>query len=695
MTTTKPFWRRARLPLAISLASTLSAPAFALNFNIGEIEAQFDSSLSVGASWATSKPNQDLIGANNGGRGLSQTSDDSHLNFKRGETFSKIFKGVHDLELRYGDMGAFLRGKYWYDFELKDEDRPFKEISDKGRERLAQSSGAELLDAFVYYNYAIADLPGSVRLGKQVVSWGESTFIQGGINSINPVDVSALRRPGAELKEAFIPVNMFYVGQSLTDNLSVEAFYQLEWDPVVLENCGTFFSQPDVVAPGCDNNLAVLTTQQSTDAALYAATLQAVAAQAPAGTPAAAIAALARARTDATMAQLGAAGASWGNPDEGVIVARAADETPKDDGQWGIAFRYMFEPLDTEFGAYFINYHSRLPIFSGMAPSAGGLNAANALASGLASGAIATAYGVGGAGALTPANIGAAVTSGARIGALPLAGSGQYFIEYPEDIRLYGLSFSTTLPTGTAWQGEISYRPNAPVQLSTTDVLYAGLQDLTITVANPMAAGLPALTTQTPYAAVSPLAPGADGKLHGYNRKEITQVQTTFTHFFDQIMGASRVTLVGEIGWTHVGGLENDLNYGRDPIFGSAGDMCQMVNTATSSSPTNPNIAKGCEKDGFTTADSWGYRLRAVWDYPNAFLGVNLQPNLAWSHDVEGYSPGPGGNFEEDRKAISVGLNADYQNTYTMNLSYTDFFDGKYSTQDDRDFVALSFGVNF
>ena len=107
------------------------------------------------------------------------------------------------------------------------------------------------------------------------------------------------------------------------------------------------------------------------------------------------------------------------------------------------------------------------------------------------------------------------------------------------------------------------------------------------------------------------------------------------------------------------------------------------------------NLSRYCEDDGFTTANSWGYRLRAVWDYPNAFLGVNLQPNLAWSHDVEGYSPGPGGNFEEDRKAISVGLNADYQNTYTMNLSYTDFFEGKYSTQDDRDFVALSFGVNF
>ena len=672
MTTTKPFWRRARLPLAISLASTLSAPAFALNFNIGEIEAQFDSSLSVGASWATAKPNEDLIGANNGGRGLSQTSDDSHLNFKRGETFSKIFKGVHDLELRYGDMGAFLRGKYWYDFELKDEDRPFKEISDKGRERLAQSSGAELLDAFVYYNYAIADLPGSVRLGKQVVSWGESTFIQGGINSINPADVSALRRPGAELKEAFIPVNMFYVGQSLTDNLSVEAFYQIEWDPTVVENCGTFFSQPDVVAPGCDENLRVLSPALGA-LAPYAA----------------------------------AQGFGYEVDSEGVKVARGADRTAKDDGQWGIAFRYMFEPLDTEFGAYFMNYHSRLPIFSGQAGPAQAYAAAAAAGQAAVSGLIGPAVtqlvqtqcaALGTACFTDPAVLAsvqqqvtagvlaspqgqAALTAGTGVASATAAGAGNYFIEYPEDIRLYGLSFSTTLPTGTAWQGEISYRPDAPVQLNTTDVLYSALTPLDPTVS---------ILTATP-----------GSTRHGYELKEITQVQTTFTHFFDQVMGASRVTVVGEVGWTHVGGLEDTSvkRYGRDPIFGPGplpNGRCESLNASTLANTADKrNLSRYCEDDGFTTANSWGYRLRAVWDYPNALLGVNLQPNLAWSHDVEGYSPGPGGNFEEDRKAVSVGLNADYQNTYTMNLSYTDFFDGKYSTQDDRDFVALSFGVNF
>lgn len=202
MKSANPFWRRAKLPLAVSLASTLASPAFAVSFNIGEIEGQFDSSLSIGASWSTANPNKNLIGVNNGGKGLSQTSDDGHLNFKKGETFSKIFKGIHDLELKYGDTGVFVRGKYWYDFELKDEGREFKDISDSNRKEGAKSSGAELLDAFVYHNYSIGDQPGSVRLGKQVVSWGESTFIGGGINSINPIDVSAFRRPGPRSRKA-------------------------------------------------------------------------------------------------------------------------------------------------------------------------------------------------------------------------------------------------------------------------------------------------------------------------------------------------------------------------------------------------------------------------------------------------------------------------------------------------------------
>lgn len=655
-TKTTPYWRLAKLPLAVSLASTLAAPAFGVTFNIGEIEGQFDSSLSVGASWSTQKANKDLIGVNNGGRGLSQTSDDGHLNFKRGETFSKIFKGIHDLELKYGDTGVFVRGKYWYDFELKDENREFKDISDSNRKEGAKSAGGEILDAFIYHNYAMGNQPGSVRLGKQVVNWGESTFIQSGINSVNPIDVSAFRRPGAEIKEGLIPVNMFYVSQSLTDNLSMEAFYQLEWDQTVVDNCGTFFSQADIVADGCDQNLNVLSLPDATQLAAINATLNFLGGDPLSGTS------------------------------EGVVVQRAGDKDARDSGQWGLAFRYMFEPLDTEFGAYFMNYHSRAPIFSGVAPSAQGLAAANALASGTFDSVFNTALGAGMS--MTDAAALAGQAAG-NAGAVGLAGQGRYFIEYPEDIRLYGVSFSTTLPTGTAWSGEISYRPNAPVQLNSTDVLYAGLRGLTITTP---------LGNSTPYDAVSPLGPDSSGLLHGYKRKEITQIQTTFTHFFDQVMGASRLTLVGEVGWTHVGGLESkdDIRYGRDPIYGTAGDMCGPVNASTAGGRSSAGmLAKACDRDGFTTANSWGYRARAIWEYPDVFAGVNLKPSVAWSHDVKGYSPGPGGNFEEGRKAISLGLDAEYQNTYTASLSYTNFFDGKYSTVDDRDFIALSFGMNF
>ena len=71
MTSATTFWRRAKLPLAVSLASSLAGPAFGVSFNIGEIEGQFDSSLSVGASWSTANANKDLIGVNNGGKGLS------------------------------------------------------------------------------------------------------------------------------------------------------------------------------------------------------------------------------------------------------------------------------------------------------------------------------------------------------------------------------------------------------------------------------------------------------------------------------------------------------------------------------------------------------------------------------------------------------------------------------------------------
>lgn len=615
MTTRKQIWQLARLPLAVSLASVLAAPAMAINFNIGEIEGSFDSSLSVGASWSTASRDKKFIGNANGGTGYTQTGDDGRLNFKKGDSFSKIFKGLHDLELRYKDSGLFVRGKYWYDFKLQDQnlrhpDPQKRSISNKGRKEGAKARGAEILDAFLFHNYMIGDQPGTVRLGKQVVSWGESTFIMNSINSINPIDVSAFRRPGAELKEGLIPVNMFYVSQSITDRLSAEAFYQLSWKQTVVDNCGTFFSSADVAADGCNDGYHILNKQLTQGVVLP------------------------------NLAALEAAGLGLQASQEGLMIPRGKDKKPGDSGQWGMALRWMGD--NTEYGAYFMNYHSRMPFLSTQ-------NADQATFMG--------ALGTGGIHPLAPAAV--------------LVGRGQYFMDYPEDIRLYGLSFSTTLPTGTAWQGEISYRPNAPVQINTQDMtlkLAAGVTDLPT-------GGI----TMAEYL-------GRAGMLNrGYNRKEITQLQTTLTHFFDQVLGAERATVVGEIGYVHVGGLESKYKtaYGRDPIFGSPDSII----------PDNPSARAVYGRKGFVTKNSWGYRIRGQLDYSDVFAGVNLKPNMAFSHDVDGY--GPNGLFNEGAKAVSVGLDADYRHTYTAGLSYTNFFGGRYNTLKDRDFVSLTFGMNF
>ncbi|MCY1515534.1 hypothetical protein D9M68_501220 [compost metagenome] len=448
-----------------------------------------------------------------------------------------------------------------------------------------------------------------MRLGKQVVSWGESTFIGNSINSINPIDVAAFRRPGAEIKEGLIPVNMFYVSQSITDQLSAEAFYQLEWDQTIIDNCGTFFASNDVAADGCDSNYNIL--DPATIAALSSGT---------------------------TAAALRALGVNV--EPEGLLVPRGADRDARDSGQFGAALRWLGD--ETEYAAYFINYHSRTPNVSYQMASAADIQRAF-------------------------------TTAGGALAQPILLGRGSYFVDYPEDLQLYGLSFSTVLPTGTAWQGELSYRPNMPLQINTTDL--TGQLALRAAGAFAGAGG---------GAAGVGAAMGLGGsEIRGYNRKEVTQAQTTVTHFFDQVLGAERLTLVGELGYTRIGGLESqsELRYGRDSIYGSP----------YGTSASNALAAQMYGYHGFFTSSSWGYRARGILDYNDVFAGVNLKPNIAWSHDVDGYGP----VFNEGAKAVSLGVDAEYQNTYTASLSYTNFFDGDYNTLTDRDFIALSFGVNF
>ncbi|WP_397448639.1 DUF1302 domain-containing protein [Pseudomonas sp. NA-150] len=606
--------------MALAVAVAASSPAYAVDFTLGEVTGKFDSSLTFGGSWSTTSPNSKFISNNNtqgfNGKGSARVIDDGRENFKAGENFSTVIKGVHELELKYGDSGAFVRGKYWYDFEQEDGDQHFYNISDKGRDQAASARGAEILDAFVYHRYSIADLPGNVRLGKQVVSWGESTFIPNGINSINPVDVSALRSPGAEVKEALVPVQMFYLSQGITENLTAEGFYQLQWKPTVVDNCGTFFGI-DGIAKGCNDRNVVAGADLAPGVAKNTGGLAAIAA----GT-------------------------------DDVYLPRGKDHDARDGGQFGLALHWLLPSLnDTELGAYALNYHSRNPFVSETQTTS----------------------------TFAP-NPALPAAANAALGQFAAIRAANYFVDYPEDIRLYGLSFTTTLADMSVG-GEISFRPNMPMQITTSDLTSA-------------AAG--SRTSPVFVSGEDSVNPGS--VINGYKRMPFTQAQVTVTKLFNQVLGADRLTVIGEVGYDHISGIGSadgtDLRFGRNPVFGS-GELPGAANASCigtgAGTPAASNPQQECNSHGYYTSNSWGYRLRGQLDYPNVIAGINLSPNMAFSHDVNGFGP----TFEEGDKAVSIGLNADYQNTYTASLSYTDYFGGHFNTMTDRDYVALSVGVNF
>lgn len=304
---------------------------------------------------------------------------------------------------------------------------------------------------------------------------------------------------------------------------------------------------------------------------------------------------------------------------EGVRINRSKDKRAKTSGQFGIAVNYFLTPINTDVGFYFINYHSREGFTNGRTANQQIINQAAAL------------------GHLAP---------------YLQAGYSSYFLKYPENIRLYGVSFSKALSGNATWRGEFSYRPNMPVQISPTQLF------------NQL------ISTTTPQ------------EVKGYRRKPVSQFQTSLTQTANEVMGADTFQLTSALGMTYVDKLNSHKLYGRETVFGNGTNCSEKTNY--------------CEKDGFTTRFSWGYRLRGEWLYNDVWLPrLSLQPNISWLHDVQGYSPMNEGTFVEGRKAISLGLKAEYLRTYYANVNYTNFFGGRYNLWSDRDFASLEVGLKF
>ena len=360
-------------------------------------------------------------------------------------------------------------------------------------------------------------------------------------------------------------------------------------------------------------------------------------------------------------------------------MLRGADVNPDDGGQWGLALRYLAESLnDTEFGFYFVNYHSRLPVISARSGSAAGVAAGTGafLAVCPALGGPSPACG----GAVTGAAVGAATATGVA-GSLAVdryAKTARYFIEYPEDIQLLGLSFNTQLGTsGWALQGEYSFRNDTPLQVDDVELLFAALSPL---------AGV------NPAFAVNQLGVFAtDTVIAGFIERDVSQLQATATKVFGPTFGANSAVFVVEAAIMHV----HDM-----PEKGTL--RLQGPGTATSGNsfhagPTGGHAGLAAEPwERFPSATSLGYRLATRLVYNNALGPVNLLPRLQLQHDVQGTSPGPGGLFVEDRVAFTLGLGATYQHQWEADVSLTMFGGAnRYNLLNDRDFVAVNLKYSF
>ena len=242
---TKTFIR----PLPALVAAILApGAAQAIDFAAGGWNGSFDTTISFGQTWREEARDPRLIATADGGTGRSPNIDDGDLNYTKGRV-SSAYKLVAELSLDRENFGLFVRGSALYDDLVEDSETARTPISEEGKD--LAGAYVRLLDAFIYGRWDLAGHELDLRLGHQVVNWGESTFIQGGINAaINHFDVAALRVPGSELREAYLPQEMLKVSFGLSDNLTAEAIGLFDWDPTQPEPVGTYFSSNDFVPRG-------------------------------------------------------------------------------------------------------------------------------------------------------------------------------------------------------------------------------------------------------------------------------------------------------------------------------------------------------------------------------------------------------------------------------------------------------------
>jgi hypothetical protein len=731
------------LALSLMLPSA-AAQAMDIDLGLDGWSASWDNRITIGAAIREQKQNPALIGKSNldpdlcradecltadpgnnapnnrylaAPGAMNSVYDEGDLNYKQWDLVSAPVKWTTYFSAEKGDLKFKAGALAFYDItnaNLK-EYHP-NEVTAPGPESSSHAVyskrdpatlrdigyNVQILDTYVQDTFDIDGHPLDVSIGRQRLTWGESSFVtQGSLNIINPPDVNNLVRPGMDLSEVYRPEGMLVLRAPLTDALTGEGFYQFEWRPVGIPARGSFLSF---------FNAGNEVTHDEGIIAPFAKTPydpQQI------GTPANPVFAL---LTNTSF-----------------TLRRSANHDPKNTGQYGLALYYHPTWLQgSEIGFYAANYHSRIPSASATAADASCLrregNPNNNDATDITS--LINDCGVPGA---------------HQREAVPID-TAHYFLDYPENIHLFGLSFSSIVDS-IAVRGELAYRPNQPVQVDLEDVLFAALQPALprqdiplfgvgtnttlpglisalqnpgniLNVATNQLANLPTAITalQTLATAQNPLSLTVPGSrripdfvtayrggtpgevtpgqyIRGYERLKVMQGSLALTKIFgdSDFLGTKDSALLFEA--TGIGVLDlpplSQLQFegpGTDTTYGPG----------ASDSGNNSYLSPIHNSGGYVTAFSYGYRMGALLHYSDVLIrGLDMRPFLVFTHDVHGVSPGLGENFLQGRKLGVIDVRFSYRQ-FDASLTQTFIFGGgNRNTLNDRDFFSASVGVRF
>ncbi|MEH6577659.1 MAG: DUF1302 family protein [Amphritea sp.] len=176
-----------------------------------------------------------------------------------GDLISNVFKVNAELGIDWRNYGLVSNFAYQYDTEIMDGDQADIGLANgsnwtRGAESYS-GSAFDVLDAYVYGTFDVGESPLELRVGKQVINWGEGLFFLDGVSTQVPLNINKLVTPGSELKEAYIGVEGIYAQMGVGDASSLEAYVQTNWRRTEFPPHATFYGDDAFFRGGQETGL--------------------------------------------------------------------------------------------------------------------------------------------------------------------------------------------------------------------------------------------------------------------------------------------------------------------------------------------------------------------------------------------------------------------------------------------------------